>query len=52
MILRTSLSLVVQNFDISFAPGETGETFDTGFSDTFLLALPPLSLVFTPRVRV
>jgi cytochrome P450 len=52
MILRTSLSLIVQNFDVSFAPGETGETFDTEFLDTFLLALPPLSLVFTPRVGI
>jgi cytochrome P450 len=52
MILRTSLSLIVQNFDVAFAPGETGETFDKEFLDTFLLALPPLKLVFTSRVLV
>ncbi|KAF2711987.1 hypothetical protein K504DRAFT_499104 [Pleomassaria siparia CBS 279.74] len=42
---------MVRNFDASFAPGETGETFDTGFLDTFLVALPPLTSSFQERER-
>ncbi|KAF2793406.1 cytochrome P450 [Melanomma pulvis-pyrius CBS 109.77] len=47
--LRISLSMIAQNFDISFAPGETGEAFDNEVLDTFTVTLPPLQLQFTPR---
>lgn len=47
--LRTSLSMIAQSFDVSFAPGETGHTFDKEMLDTFTVTLPPLQLRFTPR---
>lgn len=47
--LRIALSTIVQNFDISFAPGETGEKFDKEVLDTFTVTLPPLQLQFKPR---
>lgn len=47
--LRIALSTIVQNFNISFAPGETGEKFDNGMLDTFTVTLPPLHLRFEPR---
>ncbi|EAT86220.2 hypothetical protein SNOG_06389 [Parastagonospora nodorum SN15] len=47
--LRTSLSMIAQNFDVAFAPGEDGVTFDNEMLDTFTVTLPPLQLQFTPR---
>ncbi|KAL1592404.1 hypothetical protein SLS59_009757 [Nothophoma quercina] len=47
--LRVALSTIVQNFDITFAPGETGEAFDKEMLDTFTVTLPPLQLQFSPR---
>ncbi|KAI0110549.1 monooxygenase [Hypoxylon sp. NC0597] len=47
--LRISISCIAQHFDISFAPGETGEEFDKGAKDTFTTTLPPLMLQFSPR---
>ncbi|KAF3044325.1 hypothetical protein E8E12_007952 [Didymella heteroderae] len=47
--LRIALSTIVQNFDVSFAPGETGEKFDREVLDTFTVTLPPLQLQFQPR---
>jgi cytochrome P450 len=47
--LRIALSTIVQNFDISFAPGETGEAFDKEVLDTFTVTLPPLHLEFKAR---
>ncbi|KAF2185244.1 cytochrome P450 [Zopfia rhizophila CBS 207.26] len=49
--LRISISSIAQNFDVSFAPGETGENFDKEALDTFTTTLPPLQLQFTPRNR-
>jgi cytochrome P450 len=49
MSLRISLSMIAQNFDIEFAPGETGEAFENEILDTFTVTLPPLQLKFTPR---
>lgn len=51
MSLRISLSMVAQNFDVSFAPGETGEAFENEILDTFTVTLPPLQLRFTPRKK-
>ncbi|KAI1103518.1 putative benzoate 4-monooxygenase cytochrome P450 [Jackrogersella minutella] len=49
MTLRIAILSIVQNFDISFAPGETGETFDKESKDFFTTGLSPLMLLFTPR---
>jgi cytochrome P450 len=49
MSLRITLSHIALLFDLSFAPGETGERFDQGVMDTFTMTLKPLDLVFTPR---
>ena len=49
MSLRISISNIAQLYDVSFAPGETGEAFDTGALDTFTTTLPPVMLQFTRR---
>ncbi|KAH8887218.1 cytochrome P450 [Thozetella sp. PMI_491] len=49
MELRMALSLIALRFDIAFAPGEDGVKFEEEAKDYFTLALPALSLVFTPR---
>lgn len=48
--LRTSVSSIAMNFNVDFAEGETGETFDKEALDTFTTTLPPLHLKFTSRV--
>ncbi|KAF4545568.1 Cytochrome P450 [Lasiodiplodia theobromae] len=48
--LRIALSKIALHFDVSFAPGETGEEFDKGVMDTFTTTLLPLQVRFTPRV--
>lgn len=47
--LRTSISTIAQQYNFSFAPGETGEAFETGALDTFTTSLPPLQLAFQRR---
>ncbi|KAF3020671.1 hypothetical protein E8E14_013057 [Neopestalotiopsis sp. 37M] len=47
--IRAALSLILLQFDVSFAPGENGKAFDEDFLDTFTVTLPPLQLRFTPR---
>lgn len=47
MSLRIALSAIVQNFNIAFAPGETGEKFDGDFLASFMMVLRPLNLIFT-----
>ncbi|KAI5857444.1 putative benzoate 4-monooxygenase cytochrome P450 [Durotheca rogersii] len=49
MALRIAISRIAQSFDISFAPGETGEEFDTEELESFITKLPPLKLRFLPR---
>jgi cytochrome P450 len=49
MELRMVVSAILQNFDVDFAPGETGKEFDEGFKDSFIMMLLPLNLRFTPR---
>ncbi|EKG20298.1 Cytochrome P450 [Macrophomina phaseolina MS6] len=51
MSLRISLSKIAQQFDISFAPGETGETFDNEALDTFTTSLPPVMIQFSERKK-
>lgn len=48
MSLRIALSTLVQKFDVSFAPGETGTAFENDDLDTFVVTLPPLHITFTP----
>jgi len=50
MSLRISLSKIVQNFDIAFAPGEDGAKFESEALDVFTTSLPPCQLIFTKRV--
>lgn len=52
MSLRTSLSMIAQNFHVEFAPGETGERFEEEKLDTLTVTLPPLYLKFTPHAKV
>ncbi|KAF7588967.1 hypothetical protein BBP40_004969 [Aspergillus hancockii] len=49
MSLRVSVSMLAQRYNIQFAPGETGETFEHGAQDAFTTVLPPLQIVFQPR---
>ena len=51
MELRHVLASIALNFDIEFAPGETGEKFENNAKDTFVLSLDPLYLVFKERKR-
>ncbi|KAI9926158.1 hypothetical protein MW887_004621 [Aspergillus wentii] len=49
MSLRISISTLAQKYNITFAPGETGDAFDKGALDTFTTTLPPLQMMFQPR---
>ncbi len=49
--LRIVLSRIALNFDLAFAQGETGESFDKGAKDTFTLSVGELNLGFTRRDR-
>lgn len=49
MSLRIALSRVLREFDVAFAPGETGEAFDRDAQDTFTTTLPPVLVRFTKR---
>lgn len=51
MQLRSIISRVALNFNLWFAPGETGESFDKDALDTFTLNLPPLQLTLEDRTR-
>jgi hypothetical protein len=46
MELRTVITLLVLNFNVSFAPGEDGSKLFTDTSDMFTLALGDLKLIF------
>lgn len=47
--MRTALSKLLLEYEVSFAPGEDGVAFDTQELETFSTVLPPLQLQFTPR---
>ncbi|GME27678.1 cytochrome p450 [Neofusicoccum parvum] len=47
--LRMAISQISLHYDVSFAPGEDGEKFDSEALDTFTTTLPPLMVQFTPR---
>ncbi|KAH6619026.1 cytochrome P450 67 [Boeremia exigua] len=52
LTLRTAISAIVQNFDVTFAPEESEESikaFDERFLSSMLMTLRPLHLVFTER---
>jgi len=51
MSLRCSISKILQNFDVAFAPGEDGTRFENEALDTFTTSLPPCHLVFRKRVK-
>ncbi|KAK4225971.1 hypothetical protein QBC38DRAFT_249076 [Podospora fimiseda] len=50
MNIRSVISKLVCNFDISFAPGEDGSKVETEAVDHFVLGLGPLKLVLKQRV--
>ena len=47
--LRSVLSRIALNFDLAFAPGETGEVFDKEVKDIFTISVRDLHVVFTKR---
>lgn len=47
--LRIAISVIVQQYNVSFAEGETGEDFDKNALDTFTTMLPPLKVQFSRR---
>lgn len=49
MSLRISLYTLAQQYEILFAPGETGESFEKDILDTFTTTQPPLNLQFRKR---
>ncbi|OTA99056.1 hypothetical protein M426DRAFT_325461 [Hypoxylon sp. CI-4A] len=49
LTLRIAISTLLQTYDVSFAPGETGEAFDRDARDTFTTSLKPLMLQFSRR---
>jgi hypothetical protein len=51
MSMRIAISSIVQNFDIRFAPGETGQAFQNDRKDVFTTVLQPLNICFLPRNR-
>ncbi|KAI0891221.1 monooxygenase [Annulohypoxylon nitens] len=51
MSLSLAICGIAKNFDIAFAPGETGEMFENEPKETFTTGLPPLMAQFTPRKK-
>jgi hypothetical protein len=49
--MHTVIARIALDFDITFAPGEMGESFDLGAKDTFTYTVGPLWLVFRERER-
>ncbi|PLN80575.1 putative cytochrome P450 [Aspergillus taichungensis] len=51
MELRGTIARLAYDFDISFADGVDGVSFDTNSKDTFTFTIESLNLVFKERVR-
>ncbi|KAL4901993.1 hypothetical protein BDW74DRAFT_187010 [Aspergillus multicolor] len=51
MEMRLVIARIALEFDIAFAPGETGEMFDREAKDTFTFTVGPLMLDFRERSR-
>lgn len=49
MDMRLVIARIAMEFDLAFAPGETGEAFDRDAKDTFTFNVGPLMLDFKPR---
>ncbi|CBF80338.1 protein CYP671A1 [Aspergillus nidulans FGSC A4] len=49
MEMRLVIARIAMEFDLAFAPGETGEAFDRDAKDTFTFNIGPLMLDFKPR---
>lgn len=47
--LRISVSRICQEFNLSVAPGEMGDTFEAEVVDTFTTRLPPLKICLAAR---
>ncbi|KAL4985338.1 cytochrome P450 [Aspergillus falconensis] len=48
---RVVIAHIALEFNLTFAPGETGEAFDRDAKDTFTFTVGPLMLDFRPRCR-
>lgn len=46
------IARIASEFDLSFAPNETGEAFDRDAKDTFTFTVGPLMLKFQSREAV
>lgn len=51
MGMRTAISSIAQDFDITFAQGENGKSFIDDRRDAYTTVLAPLQLQFTPRKK-
>lgn len=49
--LRMSIAAILLTFDVGFAPGEDGVSFDNDGLDTFVVTLPSLKLKFEHRSK-
>ncbi|KAL4999791.1 cytochrome P450 [Aspergillus recurvatus] len=49
MEMRLVIARIALEFDLAFAPGDTGEAFDRGAKDTFTFTVGPLMLDIQPR---
>jgi cytochrome P450 len=50
--VRTTLARIVTAFDISFAPGENGRTFEAEAREKFTIGFGDLMISFKPRTAV
>lgn len=51
LTLRMAIAAIVSTYEVRFAPGEEGVSFDEDGLDTFVVTLPPLNLTFEARSR-
>lgn len=51
MNLRVTLSQLIMEFDVQFAPGEDGKQFLADAKDNFVMYFGKLELAFTRRER-
>jgi hypothetical protein len=47
--LRIAISVIAQQYNVTFAEKETGDDFDRNALDTFTTTLPPLQVQFSRR---
>ncbi|KAF2454093.1 cytochrome P450 [Lineolata rhizophorae] len=50
--MRVLVANLIRQFDVTFAPGEDGNTIVNGVKDGFTTKIPDMNIVFTPRSGV